>query len=453
MKRILSLFVSALCAVGAWAEEPLSGEYVDLGLSVKWATCNLGATSSTDAGWYLAWGETSPKTNYTWETYLSYLGGTMASFKDAGTDKDPLKDYVYGGSHSEGIGATAYDAATVALGAGYRMPTQTEFAELANTDNCEWVWYDEDNTEFNGVAGYKVTSKKTGYTGNSIFLPAAGYRRGEDLYNEDPYGYYWSSTPVTGGANYAYRLNFGSGDVAPSSYYGRFYGFPVRPVYDGPDPIAQITIGETTTGYADTYLFKSAIEAIEGVASIKFVDNVSGNTPTTLYLSGSSDITIDLNGKSVDNINFNVSGKLTINDSSEEETGMVTFNPAYPFDVNEGAELIINGGSFYGSYYVNGGEGRVILNGGHFKEGSYGALSEYAILGEGKALKLKDGTIITEITETITQDCEVIDAPSTPTAIESVNAEKSGKAIKTIENGKVVIIRGDKKYDLSGREL
>lgn len=216
---------------------------------------------------------------------------------------------------------------------------------------------------------------------------------------------------------------------------------------------AQITIGETTTGYADTYLFKSAIEAIEGVASIKFVDNVSGNTPTTLYLSGSSDITIDLNGKSVDNIYFKVSGKLTINDSSDEETGMVTFDPAYPFDVKEGAELIINGGSFYGSYYVYGGRGRVILNGGHFKKGSYSTLHEDAILGEGKALKLKDGTIITEITETITQDCEVIDAPSTPTAIESINADKAQKCLKTIENGRVVVIRGDKKYDLSGRKL
>ncbi|MCQ2215840.1 MAG: hypothetical protein MJZ31_07975, partial [Bacteroidales bacterium] len=123
--------------------------FVDLGLSVKWATCNLGATSPTDAGWYLAWGETSPKANYTWATYLSDLGGTMTQQEDAGTEKDPLKEYVYGGAnYSKGIGATAYDAATAALGTGYRMPTQKEFEELANTDNCEWVWYDKGNTEF-----------------------------------------------------------------------------------------------------------------------------------------------------------------------------------------------------------------------------------------------------------------------------------------------------------------
>ncbi len=213
-------------------EAPAEQEgFVDLGLSVKWATCNLGATKPTYAGWYLAWGETSPKTNYTWETYLSDLGGTMTDGYDVGTEKDPLKEYVYGGAnYSEGIGGTAYDAATVALGVGYRMPTQTEFEELANTDNCEWVWYGKGNTEFNGVAGYKVTSKKTGYTGNSIFLPAVGYRGGEYICNGGVGGFYWSSTPDPDYASYAYYLNFNSDYVDPYSNGSRCSGFPVRPV-------------------------------------------------------------------------------------------------------------------------------------------------------------------------------------------------------------------------------
>ncbi len=237
MRKLISLFASALLAISAWAVElQVSYDYVDLGLSVKWATCNLGATSSTDAGWYLAWGETSAKTNYTWATYLSDLGGTMTRWQDAGTEKDPLKEYVKGGAnYSEGIGGTAYDAATVALGTGYRMPTQTEFAELANTDNCEWVWYDEDNTEFNGVAGYKVTSKKTGYTGNSIFLPAAGFLNGDYLNYEGLDGLYWSSTPDPDLAGYACQLYFYSDDVDPDSYDNRDYGFTVRPVYDDSD--------------------------------------------------------------------------------------------------------------------------------------------------------------------------------------------------------------------------
>lgn len=160
----------------------------------------------------------------------------MTQDQDAGTDKDPLKEYVKGGAnYSEGIGGTAYDAATAALGTGYRMPTQTEFAELANTSNCTWEWYAKDNTEFNGVAGYKVTSKKEGFTGNSIFLPAAGHRYREGLSDGGLCGRYWSSSPNSGGANYAYYLYFDSGDVDPVSRSSRYYGFPVRPVYDGPD--------------------------------------------------------------------------------------------------------------------------------------------------------------------------------------------------------------------------
>ncbi len=206
-------------------------DLVDLGLSVKWATCNLGATSPTDAGWYLAWGETAPKATYLWENYLSDLGSTMTQRQDAGTVKDPLKAYVKGGSHfSKGIGGTSYDAATVALGAGYRMPTQKEFEELANPDNCSWEWYDKGNTEFNRVAGYKVTSKKAGCTDRYIFLPAAGCRLGEDLSGEGSYGDYWSSTPDSGDADDAYGLFFNSDFVFPDIDNLRFYGYLVRPV-------------------------------------------------------------------------------------------------------------------------------------------------------------------------------------------------------------------------------
>lgn len=211
----------------AYETPALTVELVDLGLSVKWATCNLGATKPTDAGWYLAWGETSPKTNYTWSTYLSYLGGKMISYEDAGTDKDPLKEYVYGGSHSEGIGETAYDAATANLGADYRMPTQAEFEELANNDNCVWRWYGEGNEDFDGVAGFKITSRKVGYTDKYIFLPAARFRERDDLSYEGSLGYYWSSTSILGTADCACCLYFSPYGLCGQS---RNYGFPIRPV-------------------------------------------------------------------------------------------------------------------------------------------------------------------------------------------------------------------------------
>lgn len=235
MNRFLTLLVATLCAISAWAEAPLSGEYVDLGLSVKWATCNLGATSSTDAGWYLAWGETDEKSDYSWETYLSALGGTMTQDQDAGTDKDPLKEYVYGGSHSEGISGTAYDAATAALGAGYRMPKREEFEELTNTENCTWEWYAKGNTEFNGVAGYKVTSKKDGFTDKFIFLPVTGFRNEEGLNYKDSHGFYWSSEANANGASFMYYTAISSAEIA--TYYSnyRYFGQSIRPVYVGLD--------------------------------------------------------------------------------------------------------------------------------------------------------------------------------------------------------------------------
>lgn len=233
MNKLFTLLSSALLATGAWAQNLENGhEYVDLGLSVKWATCNLGATSPEAAGNYLSWGETSPKANYTWSTYLSDLGGTMTRSTDAGTDKDPLNEYVYDGSNysTDGIKGTKFDVAKVKLGNNWRMPTLAEFAELANTNNCTWKWYEKGNIEFNGVAGYKITSMKEGYIGQYIFLPAAGYQHKETVYGKYTYGYYWTATPSSVWAEYAYDFDFYSNGIRPDHANDRYYGHTVRPV-------------------------------------------------------------------------------------------------------------------------------------------------------------------------------------------------------------------------------
>ena len=120
-----------------------SEKAVDLGLSVKWASYNVGATSPEELGDKYAWGETSIKDKYNEETYVYYNSETQ-SYMDIGKD----------------IGGTDYDAAHVKWGNGWRMPTYKEFNELK--DNCEWKW-----TNFNGVNGYIVTGKN----GNCIFIP------------------------------------------------------------------------------------------------------------------------------------------------------------------------------------------------------------------------------------------------------------------------------------------
>ena len=198
MKQGAIKFVETLFNSGGNSGGFLSGhEYVDLGLSVKWATCNVGASKPEDYGNYYAWGETTTKSSYT---------------------SDNSK--TYGKSMGDIAGNSIYDAATANWGGNWRMPTKAEMQELR--DRCNWTW-----TTQNGVKGYKVTSKTNG---NSIFLPAAGDRGGRSLGNAVGYGGYWSSTPDENNGR-AYRLHFNSGnhDV---NYTNRGFGHSVRPVLE-----------------------------------------------------------------------------------------------------------------------------------------------------------------------------------------------------------------------------
>ena len=205
-------------------------EYVDLGLpsGIKWAKRNLGASKPSDYGHYYAWGETEPKTDYTWATYKWMQAGQ--------SDWKHITKYTVADGQTEGIwydaGGTfigdnkttleaADDAATRKLGSPWRMPTLVEIRELLDANNCTWTW-----TTQAGKNGYEVKSKTNG---NSIFLPAAGYRGGSALYYAGSGGYFWSSSLSTAGSDRARNLGFDSG--ARGWYHNpRFYGFSVRPV-------------------------------------------------------------------------------------------------------------------------------------------------------------------------------------------------------------------------------
>ena len=180
-------------------ENPKEYDYVDLGLpsGLKWATCNVGANSPEEYGNYYAWGEVLTKDEYTKANSLTY------------------------GKEMEDISGNAqYDAATFNWSGDWRMPTKAEIQELI--DNCTWTW-----TTQGGKNGYKVTSNTNG---NSIFLPAAGYRRGSLLSNAGSYGHYWSSTPSSDTYG-AYDLTFDSGSRS-TSYSYRDFGYSVRPVLE-----------------------------------------------------------------------------------------------------------------------------------------------------------------------------------------------------------------------------
>lgn len=180
-------------------------EFVDLGLSVKWATCNLGANSPEEFGDYYAWGETKKKLLYSSDNSTTH-GKSISELRSAGV------------IDTNNNLTAKYDAATKNLGNSYRMPTKEEMEELV--DSCTWVW-----SSYNGINGYYVESKN----GNCIFLPATGYCHNTDCTGIGSYGFYWCSTGNDLDYNGAYHLHF------ISSYHDVYYpsrqnGQSVRPV-------------------------------------------------------------------------------------------------------------------------------------------------------------------------------------------------------------------------------
>ena len=176
---------------------------IDLGLpsGTKWASCNVGATKPEEYGGYYSWGETEEKEVYDESTYKYYQNG----------------EYVNLGSD---ISGTKYDVAHVKWGGNWCMPTLDDIDELL--DNCTDEW-----TTLNGVYGRKFTSN---INGNSIFLPAAGFRWGGDLLYAGEDGDYWSSTQNPDGSSGAYGLYFNSGYALWYGNFSRYYGQSVRPV-------------------------------------------------------------------------------------------------------------------------------------------------------------------------------------------------------------------------------
>ena len=157
---------------------------VDLGLSVKWANCNVGASSPEEYGGLYGWGDPTGENRST-----------------------NLDDYP-SANPPNNISGTRYDIARAKWGGSWRLPTLEEFEELHSKCKWElkwdrvmvrerkWIFFEVDReveTGYKGVNGYKVT----GPNGNSIFFPAAGNRYGEDVYYRGSRGDYWSGSLYT----------------------------------------------------------------------------------------------------------------------------------------------------------------------------------------------------------------------------------------------------------------
>ena len=188
-------------------------EYVDLGLSVKWATCNVGANKPEEYGEYFAWGETEGYAgddghNFNWENYKWSVDGSdrnFSKYNSTGATLD-LED----------------DAAHVNLGGSWRIPTVTEIEELIANTTHTWTT----NYEGTGIAGYIVKSKTNS---NQIFMPAAGKCVQVYLNNFGSEGFYFSSSQGKVNLYAGYDLEFYSGNFKRMAS-NRCYGYSVRAV-------------------------------------------------------------------------------------------------------------------------------------------------------------------------------------------------------------------------------
>ncbi len=187
-------------------------EAIDMGLSVKWANCNLGADTPEGFGVYLAWGETEMKAGYSEDNYKWY--------------STPFNKTKYNWDESKGVVDSLYlltpedDAAIVYLGQPWRIPNHQDWEELAM--NSDWEW-----TERNGVPGMEVTSK---INGNQLFFPAAGGFQGKKVEDKMKMGGYWTSELADSGPEWPYCLLFGNYWLEMSASMYCFWGFSIRPV-------------------------------------------------------------------------------------------------------------------------------------------------------------------------------------------------------------------------------
>lgn len=186
---------------------------VDLGLSVKWADANVGASISSDYGYYYAWGEIKVKQNYSWLDY-KWAGGNSSSLSKY------CMSATYGEVDNRYVLEAADDIASVAFGGKWRMPTIDEWKEIK--EKCTWEKKIDDGV----FRGYTISNQKTGA---SIFLPAAGGWEEDEPHRTGTTGFYWASDLYETKSCYANVFFFNNGGLA-TSYGNRSFGLPVRAV-------------------------------------------------------------------------------------------------------------------------------------------------------------------------------------------------------------------------------
>lgn len=303
-------------------ELPDSFEAVDLGLSVKWSSCNLGATSPEEYGDYYAWGEVEPYYTYLDKSDWSFAwkadkqnGYHVDSYRWCDGSFDSLSKYNYDSSYGTVDNKTLLDldddAARVALGNKWRIPTFAEWAELLDNRNCAWT-----AGTVNGVRGYIVTSKKAGFTGNSIFIPGASSVSNSShsaSENDNKIAFYWTSSLYVwnNSVTWSYSIEpdnaycFGWDLSTTYPHFGRWYrmsGFTVRPVFGDLVPVTGLELSPASVQIETNSSLQLTATVSPSDATEKTLSWVSSNTNvvnvdkngliTTGYKSGVATITV-----------------------------------------------------------------------------------------------------------------------------------------------------------------
>ena len=198
--------------------------FVDLGLpsGTLWSTKNIGATNGDTAkswyGNYYAWAEIETKTNYDWSNYKHANGANNKLTKYCNNT-----EYGNEGFTDDLMQLDSEDNVATQTNPAQRMPTKEDFDELKAGTTSSWV------TNYNGISGLKGRVFTSKINGNTLFIPAAGYRHGSDIFNVGSFCYLWSSSLLLDSPYCAYYLSFYSGNIGMFSR-DRCDGFSVRPV-------------------------------------------------------------------------------------------------------------------------------------------------------------------------------------------------------------------------------
>lgn len=196
-------------------------DYVDLGLSVKWAVTNIIATDDYEYGDLYAWGETEHYYDYRTISLTGPLNGWKSGMEAGYSNSTYYSESRGRKNFNPGSPLPIqYDVAHSVMLGKWRMPTRAEMEELLNSSNCTWEWKTRSSRK-----GYLVTSKKEGFTGRSIFLPAAGYVQGTTLHEVNTGGQYWTSDRG------CYLQIYDNQNTLLTNFYSYpYYGMSIRPV-------------------------------------------------------------------------------------------------------------------------------------------------------------------------------------------------------------------------------